>query len=115
MDTNFFCRRPWPDANLLAGKCEWQETVITTLWRAHCLPACVRASRVLAMASSLSRTFVGAKDARHVEPEAKFVSTRHRNQHAGSVRYPLTDHLLRITGNQATAADAPLDVASASE
>ena len=50
-------------------------------WVAH-------ASRVLASASSRSRTFPGALIAEQKIAQRKTVSARHRNQHARRVRYP---------------------------
>ncbi|PYK51898.1 MAG: hypothetical protein DME20_00500 [Verrucomicrobia bacterium] len=51
-------------------------------WVAH-------ASRVLASASSRSRTFVLLSPCpAHAKPSEKIVSARRRNQHARRVRYP---------------------------
>ncbi|PYK40854.1 MAG: hypothetical protein DME60_06415 [Verrucomicrobia bacterium] len=49
-----------------------------------------RASRVLASASSRSRTFLaGSQTSSWIELKEKNVSARRRNQHAGHVRYPI--------------------------
>src|ERR1051326_191104 len=55
---------------------------VARFWVAH-------ASRVLASASSRSRTFVDVRNTRDMQAEEKSVSARRRNHHAGGMRYPI--------------------------
>src|SRR5207247_9995102 len=66
------------------GRISYQETCPRNRWVAH-------ASRVLAMASSPSRTFLKAIQGRYSALPEKIVAAGHRNQHARRARYPIGD------------------------